>query len=327
MDDPVRESRSHAAFRGAGGALGAFGLINLFGELASPGFSANFMWISAPSLLLAVVGACLVAHAWRPLRGKIGVAGGVAVLCLALLAWRDTLSFVQVFTEGRVTTPAWIPGSACVGALLSIVGIHLLERSTLTPRRLLAGAGFAAAFAGMPLMFILTLGPTRYERAADCAVVLGAKVYADGTPSLALADRTDEGIRLYQDGRVDWLVMSGGIDPGNGHSEAQVMRARAIAHGVPAEAIILDEAGTNTAATVRNTARIMRERGLRTVLSVSHYYHQPRLKVLFARTDAVAYTVPARMTRRLLREPYFVARETAAFYNSLLRETPERLAP
>ncbi len=36
--------------------------------------------------------------------------------------------------------------------------------------------------------------------------------------------------------------------------------------------------------------------------------------MLFSRRGLRAYAVPARMTRRLVREPYFLAREVAAFY-------------
>ena len=112
--------------------------------------------------------------------------------------------------------------------------------------------------------------------------------------------------------------MSGYVDEWNGQSEPQVMRDRAVIAGVPLEDILIDEEGINTVATARNTARIMRDRGFRTVLTVSHYYHQPRIKMLFRRQGLSAYTVPAHMTRRLVKEPYFLAREVAAFYSWFL---------
>ena len=49
-----------------------------------------------------------------------------------------------------------------------------------------------------------------------------------------------------------------------------------------------------------------------------HYYPQPRVKLLFERAGVAAYTVPATMRRRLLKEPYFVAREVLAYYAALL---------
>ncbi len=96
------------------------------------------------------------------------------------------------------------------------------------------------------------------------------------------------------------------------------MARRAEDAGVPREAILLDEAGVDTASTARSTSRIMRKEGLRTALLVTHYYHEPRAKMLFDREGVRTYTVPARMSRRLRKEPYFLAREVAAYYHSLL---------
>jgi uncharacterized SAM-binding protein YcdF (DUF218 family) len=165
---------------------------------------------------------------------------------------------------------------------------------------------------------MFTFGPTSYARPADCAVVFGAKVWDDGTPSLALSDRVDEGIRLYKRGLVGKIVMSGAIDERNGHSEPEVMKARAVEAGVPAGDVLLDEAGVDTSSTARNTAALMRREGLRTALAVSHYYHEPRVKMLFDRSGVRVYTVPAKMTRRLLKEPWYIVREILAYYHSWL---------
>ena len=119
------------------------------------------------------------------------------------------------------------------------------------------------------------------------------------------------------------LILSGGIDPANGHSEPKVMRERAIGAGVPEVAVVLDEEGVNTVASVRNTRRLMRERDFDSVLAVSHYYHLPRVKMLLRREGVQSYTVPAQMSRALTKEPLFVAREIAAFYNSFLFQLPE----
>ena len=44
---------------------------------------------------------------------------------------------------------------------------------------------------------------------ADAIVVLGASVYADGTPSGILQDRLDDGIALYFAGVAPKIIMSG----------------------------------------------------------------------------------------------------------------------
>ncbi|MGE0713380.1 MAG: YdcF family protein [Planctomycetota bacterium] len=323
----AREPLLEAVARGLGGALGAFGLLNLAGEALAPGFSANFLWVSAPPALVGLAGAGLLAHAWRPLRGGAARTAGTLALLLGGWAWRDALDFARVLAAGRVATPAWIPGSLAIAAVATGLACSLLRGSARAHpgRRLPAAAGLAGGLLALPLLFVLTFGPTRYARPADCAVVLGARVYADGTPSLALADRTDEAIRLYRARLVRRLILSGGIDPVHGRSEAEAMRERALAAGVPDAALLLDEAGDDSAATARNSARLMRAHGLASALVVSHYYHEPRLKLLFARAGVRAWTVPARMSRRLVLEPWFVTRELAAFYAALVLDTPGRL--
>jgi vancomycin permeability regulator SanA len=77
---------------------------------------------------------------------------------------------------------------------------------------------------------------------APLALILGAEVYADGRPSPALANRLDVGIELLRSGRVRALLMSGG----NGTFEIGAMRAYAMAHGVSADAILLDAGGERT---------------------------------------------------------------------------------
>ena len=98
------------------------------------------------------------------------------------------------------------------------------------------------------------------------------------------------------------------------------MAARAEARGVPRQAIVLDEEGVDTASTVRNTARLMREEGMSRALIVTHDYHEPRAKMLFDRAGVRAFTAAARMSRRRREEPYFLVREIAAYYHSFLME-------
>ena len=80
---------------------------------------------------------------------------------------------------------------------------------------------------------------------ADAIVVLGASVFADGTPSGILEDRLDDGIALYFAGVAPKLIMSG--DNGTeSYNEVRVMKQYAIAQGVPSEDIFCDHAGFST---------------------------------------------------------------------------------
>ncbi|MCY0987050.1 YdcF family protein [Nannocystis sp. ILAH1] len=317
-------------------ALGVFVALNVLGAaIAGPRFDVTGAWISLPegtgsSVFKAMLSATLIARGLGPLRrGWARVLAVVCLLAVALAAAWDTAVYFALLLGGRIATPLPFPSSVLVLALSLALAVTAARSgparvwsSGQVARSLATAAGVACA---LPLLLMLTFGPTRYAREADAIVVFGARVYSDGTPSLALADRVDEGIRLYHRGLAPSLIMSGAIDEDHGVSEPQAMKARAIAAGVPASAIVLDELGVDTAATVEQTAEWLQQRGVRRVLAVSHYYHQPRVKLLFERAGVLAYTVPATMSRRLLKEPWFVGREVLAYYAAWLSPfLPER---
>ncbi len=325
-------ARAAELLRFVGLALGLFAALNLVGELVRPPFEVLSDWVELPNppllrgLYAASTTAALITHALAPIPTP-GLRRLAALLLagLSLSALLDTILFYRLLAEGRIHTPAVIPSSVMLLLLFAALALQIARERA--PRPALSRAGLLRMIAvclavavTLPLVQMFTFGPTRYDRPADCAVVFGARVWNDGTPSQALADRVDESIRLYQRGLVRTLLMSGAVDPGNGHSEPLVMKARAVERGVPEAAILLDEAGVDTASTVRNSARLLRAAGLQRALVVSHYYHQPRVKMLFDRAGVRAYTVPARMQRRMLKEPYFVLREIAAYYHSFLLE-------
>lgn len=330
--------RLRAPLADVGAALAIYLLINALGEALVGAFDTTTAWLSLPRGPLWLVARValallLLAHAWRPLGGAPRLVGAGALALVALWAGRDAFVYYALLDAGRIATtaPLPLPASLLVIAIALALAAELLWPAARRPwgrRRLVQGLGIGAGVALLlPLVLMLTFGPTRYEREADCIVVFGAKVYRDGAPSQALADRVDEGIRLYQRGLAPTLVMSGAIDQSHGGSEPAAMRARAIAAGVPASAIVVDEAGVTSAATVANTARWARDRGIRRVIAVSHYYHEPRVKLLFERAGLRTYTVPATMRRRLLKEPYFLAREVLAYYDALLFHRARSLSP
>ncbi|HIE68909.1 MAG TPA: YdcF family protein, partial [Planctomycetes bacterium] len=92
----------------------------------------------------------------------------------------------------------------------------------------------------IPIGVMATFGATDYRigPATDeqsLAVVFGAGVYKDGTPSLALSDRTMTGVELYKEGVASKLFFSGGPGRGATH-ETQAMRKLALDAGVHDEA-------------------------------------------------------------------------------------------
>lgn len=79
----------------------------------------------------------------------------------------------------------------------------------------------------------------------DAVIVPGARVWADGRPSLTLRARVDAAIELYELGIVDHILASG--DNGEAsYDEPTTIRRRAHQQGVPLADITLDYAGFST---------------------------------------------------------------------------------
>jgi len=186
------------------------------------------------------------------------------------------------------------------------------------PRWLLMTATLGLCALGGPVVQMACFGKTDYRRPADAIVVFGARVYADGHLSQALADRMNTACRLYHQGLADRLIVSGG--PGDGEIyEADAMRRHAIERGVPGRDILVDRRGVNTEATARNTGAMLDSSGAPRVLAVSHFYHLPRIKLAYQRAGVEAFTVPAHEPRLLRALPRYMLREVAAWWAYYLR--------
>ena len=80
---------------------------------------------------------------------------------------------------------------------------------------------------------------------AQVAIVLGARVFNDGTPSSMLADRLETAIKLYKLGKVHKLLLSGDHGRKN-YDEVNAMLKYVVARGVPTEDVFTDHAGFDT---------------------------------------------------------------------------------
>ena len=104
---------------------------------------------------------------------------------------------------------------------------------------------------------------------ADCILVLGAGVRADGTPSHMLEDRLLVGISLYEKGAAPMLLMSG--DHGSvDYDEVNTMKSFAVAHGVPADDVFMDHAGFSTYESLIRAREVF---GAKRIAVVSQEYH------------------------------------------------------
>jgi uncharacterized SAM-binding protein YcdF (DUF218 family) len=308
--------------RGLALFLGGFTLLNLAGDSRFSGASANSWWISVPLLsppaskvFLALLGLVLLAYAAAPGAGLPRRLIASALLIAAVVAAAsNSIGFYLLLAKGKIASTVPVPLSLFIALSLLLIGIAHFRAPENRP--VVALVTFVVAALAFPIAQISLFGVTDYRRPADLIVIFGARAFADGTLSNALSDRVRTASSLYQEGLAPRMLFSGG--PGDGAvSEPEAMRRFANMLGVPDNAILLDTHGLNTEATVRNTMTLLQNQPSR-ILTVSHFYHLPRIKMTFQRYGADVWTVPCD-TSVLAEMPFNLLREDAAFWVYYLR--------
>jgi vancomycin permeability regulator SanA len=170
-----------------------------------------------------------------------------------------------------------------------LIGVGTLVRVKRLPRvplrRLIIAGGLAAvlglaAVAGGEIWVRSAAAGRVYAEsdvpAAPVALVLGAEVYSDGSPSAFLAARLDIAKRLLDDGKVKAILLSGDHSRW-AYDEPGDMEVYLIARGVPASKIALDYAGFDT---YDSCARAHRIFGVDRAIVVTQSFHIDRAVTL-----------------------------------------------
>lgn len=139
--------------------------------------------------------------------------------------------------------------------------------------------------------------------AKQVAIVFGAEVKKDGTPSVVLRDRVETAVTLYKSGKVEKLLMSGDnrfVD----YNEPESMRHYALTLGVPDADIVLDYAGRRTYDTCYRAKEIF---GVNSIVLVTQGFHLPRALFLCNALGMDAIGVEA--------ENYYYLKRLRLFWN------------
>ena len=116
-----------------------------------------------------------------------------------------------------------------------------------------------------------------YEAAAvparPVAIVFGAGLYPDGSPTPMLADRVAAAVELYRQGTVSHLLLSGD-NSRTDYDEPTTMRRLALNAGVPAGDVTLDYAGFSTSESCARAARVF---GVKAAVVVTQDFHIGRV--------------------------------------------------
>jgi uncharacterized SAM-binding protein YcdF (DUF218 family) len=217
------------------------------------------------------------------------------------------------------------PGAVDVGATAG-------HRRRFTVRRVLlvvaALVGVLIAYYGFCLYQVWHSARSDEARKADAIVVLGAAQY-NGRPSPVLAARLDHALLLWRAGYAPHIVVTGGKQPGDRFTEATASADYLIARGVPDSAILREVQGRTTWESLAATARILRNRDLKSVLVVSDPYHSLRARQTARELGLDAHASPTRTSpvrgwgewKRMFREAAGVSVARFIGYRRLLRIT------
>ncbi len=170
---------------------------------------------------------------------------------------------------------------------------------------------------------VSVLGAADDTRTAPVAIVLGAGVRPDGSPSPWLSYRLDAAAQLYREGRVDAILVSGDNREAN-YDEPTAMSRYLQKIGVPKQAIALDYAGFDTRATCIRAKQVF---GIDSALLVTQDFHEGRAVTLCRHAGVDAYGVAdtrahvnrGRWVRSWLRERLALVK---AAYEELRGEPP-----
>jgi len=114
--------------------------------------------------------------------------------------------------------------------------------------------------------------PADQAPARRVAIVFGAGLWRDGSPSPVLRDRVTTAAELYFNKKVEKLLMSGD-NRTIYHNEPEAMRQYALSLGVPDMDIVMDYAGRRTYDTCYRARSIF---GVQDAILVTQAFHLPR---------------------------------------------------
>jgi uncharacterized SAM-binding protein YcdF (DUF218 family) len=135
------------------------------------------------------------------------------------------------------------------------------------------GVGSAVLLAGLLVLatgFVVEGAQAPLQRSDAIIVISGDENQA----------RWQQGLQLWRANWASWLIFSGAAREGP-VSNADTMRRQAIAAGVPATAILVDEHSADTYGNAVNTHRLMTVNSLRSAILVTSPYHLQRASLTF----------------------------------------------
>lgn len=126
---------------------------------------------------------------------------------------------------------------------------------------------------------IVNYGKEDHKTVSDVAIILGAGT-TDGQVSPVYRERINHGIWLYENGYVDFLIVTGGTGEGNSVADAEAARQYALSKAVPDEVIFVEDQSTITEENLEYAKEIMTEQSWGSAIIVSDPLHMKRAMLM-----------------------------------------------
>lgn len=170
----------------------------------------------------------------------------------------------------------------------------------------------------MILVFTFKKGTFTEKKIYDYGVVFGAAIRPKGKLSNTLESRMKTAIKLYQEGSVKKLVLSGAVKNQMYPGEPKSMYDFALAHGVKPEDLIIDEQGDSTFETIINTKKIIPQSPQVSILFISSFFHLARIQLTAKIVKIPNFSLyPSEINHPKI--AYFVFREAVALWYYVLK--------
>lgn len=185
-------------------------------------------------------------------------------------------------------------------------------------------------------VWIVTYDPPATLPRADAIVVLGAGVNPEtGALGRQFVSRIAKGAEMYAKGAAPTVVITGGSDHHSPQTVAATVREKAVALGIPQNALIVESASLSTLQNALFTRDLLPDVAETSFILVTHRYHQPRAWASFRWAGfsdpalvAADADVPFAISKGLLREglawPFNLARAAGASIADLFDLPRER---
>jgi len=205
-----------------------------------------------------------------------------------ILLWFTSISIAQMsrfvlkyLISSTISNAVWIAIEAIGISILFILwkyGSYFLYKVSSHPEKQMAKRvtwSFALAIfiVGILSLFPFAYSVLRYSEhiysvenspTAEAALVLGAGVWPDGTPSIVLSDRVQVARDLYEKGKIRYIVLSGS------NQETESMLQLAEAFGLDSNILVLDIFGEST---LDSCINMIQDHGFSNIAVISQKFH------------------------------------------------------